>query len=537
MRHLAARLLQRHVVGALAVCGAALGRVTTAPATDESLVRLRAMPAGSYVGGVVVDVGPPEIVNRRDFIYALDFDDSSARLAFTQHVSTDMELTLASLSPLTPVFQEKVNPSEYDLEDVVVVGDRVYVPSRQGTLRAFSAADGRRLAEATTGEPMIRIAVDAEHVYAGSGDGRVLIFDRELAFVGETKLHDDEIRGLAVAADGRLLSASLDGTFKIAKVVAVDDAMVRLPISALASGEQVFLAHLAGRQAVPTIRDARQSHTVISRAAVKRLQLTSTTSTTVGVVTAEGEQQLPALSIGELRLRGLSLGDVTAAVCDSCLPPGAELALGQDVLNTLSVAEDIAGGDLVVRPAVGIEAVAMVAGARQLVIEQTVALPGPANDLDVSPALAGTALVTFSNTRAERSYEINEGERKGAVLPTSPKSGAALIDLQTATITKQFVSQHHGFAVTGALAVDGKTIATGGWDKRVIVFDVASGAVVFERAFGWLVRRVRFSPDGRLLAVAAWTPVNALNEGDSDPSLILYPLRYATPTFVAGSRP
>ena len=164
--------------------------------------------------------------------------------------------------------------------------------------------------------------------------------------------------------------------------------MVRLPISALASGEQVFLAHLAGRQAVPTIRDARQSHTVISRAAVKRLQLTSTTSTTVGVVTAEGEQQLPALSIGELRLRGLSLGDVTAAVCDSCLPPGAELALGQDVLNTLSVAEDIAGGDLVVRPAVGIEAVAMVAGARQLVIEPQRSRNSSSRSTTVSPSPA-----------------------------------------------------------------------------------------------------------------------------------------------------
>jgi hypothetical protein len=58
----------------------------------------------------------------------------------------------------------------------------------------------------------------------------------------------------------------------------------------------------------------------------------------------------------------------------------------------------------------------------------------------------------------------------------------------------------------------------------VLLFDAQSGELVAERKLAWLVRRARFAPDGKTLGVAAWTPVNAFNEGDSDPALLLYPL-------------
>ena len=38
------------------------------------------------------------------------------------------------------------------------------------------------------------------------------------------------------------------------------------------------------------------------------------------------------------------------------------------------------------------------------------------------------------------------------------------------------------------------------------------------------MRRVRFSPDGRLLGVAAWTPQNMAQE--SDPAAVLYRVHY-----------
>ena len=523
----------RHVVGT-GLCGAGLLLgCATAPVTDaEVLTRLQAAPKGSHLSGTVTGVGAPEIINRRDFVYALDFDDESKRLAFIHHVSTSMELTLTGLAPLAPVFQEKINKSEFDCEDVVIDGDRVLVPSRQGVLRALDAANGKLIAELTTGEPLLRVAVGVDHIFVGSSEGRVLIFDRQLGFVGEAKIHDDEVRGLAVLADGRVATASVDGTFKISKVAPVDAPLVRLPTSTLATGEQVFLAHLDGKKAIATIRDARQPFSLVSRAAVKRLELASSpTAETLAVPTAEGVQQLPSLALGELRLRALSVGNVTAAVCDACLPPGVELLLGQDVLSTVTVAEDIAAGDLVVRPVEGAARVAMIPGARSLVVDKAMTLPGPANDVDVSDV--GTVIVTFSNERAERSFDINDAERKGKTMPASPASGAVVVDVATMLVTKSLVNEHLGFAVSGALSPDGKTAVTGGWDKRFIVWDVATGTVVTERSLAWALRRVRISPDGRMVGVAGWTPVNALNEGDSDPSMVLYPLVLASPTIVS----
>ena len=60
--------------------------------------------------------------------------------------------------------------------------------------------------------------------------------------------------------------------------------------------------------------------------------------------------------------------------------------------------------------------------------------------------------------------------------------------------------------------------------NRINFFHAESGEQVAEREVAWLVRRVRFSPDGRTLGVAAWTPVNVFNEGNSEPALLLYPL-------------
>ena len=115
----------------------------------------------------------------------------------------------------------------------------------------------------------------------------------------------------------------------------------------------------------------------------------------------------------------------------------------------------------------------------------------------------------------------------------SSSSGAAIVEFEGGTLGKKFVSGHLGFTVTGAISPDGNTVVTGGWDRRLLVWDAHTGEVVTERSLAWLVRRSRFSPDGHLLGVAAWTPVNALNEGDSDPSLLLYPVALAAASVVS----
>jgi hypothetical protein len=47
------------------------------------------------------------------------------------------------------------------------------------------------------------------------------------------------------------------------------------------------------------------------------------------------------------------------------------------------------------------------------------------------------------------------------------------------------------------------------------------------------VRRVRFSPDGRWVAVAAWTPQNAIGDQESDPAAALFEVAYDQPTVEA----
>jgi WD40 repeat protein len=467
-------------------------------------------------------------LNRRDFIYALDFDDDSRRLAFTHHVSTNMEVTLTGLSPLVPVFQEQVNASEFDLEDLVIDGDRVLVVSRQGTLRALSAVDGRVLTEVATGEPLLRVATSSTHVFAGTSSGRLLVFNRTLGLVGEARVHANEVRGLVTVGD-TIATAAVDGTLQLHHLAPATEALARVPTAALDGGERVFLAHIDGARAIAAVRDHRQQHTTITRAAVKRLNLMSAsdTSATLPVTTAEGTADVPAVSVGALQLRTVSLGVVVAAVCDACVPAGAELALGEDVLVQLNAIEEVATDELVVRPVAGATAIRSTAGAVVVVTDHTTALPGPANDLDVSASGAG--LVTFSTTAAERSFAINDAEKKGQWPPPSSTSGAALVELTTGALGQRFVNNHLGFAVTGAISPDGRTVVTGGWDKRVLVWDVVSGNIVTERTMGWSVRRVRLSPDGQTLGVAAWTPVNPLNEGDSEPALVLYPLQLEAP--------
>ncbi len=62
---------------------------------------------------------------------------------------------------------------------------------------------------------------------------------------------------------------------------------------------------------------------------------------------------------------------------------------------------------------------------------------------------------------------------------------------------------HRGRVSSLAFSPDGRTLASGSWDKRVMFWDVASGRV--RREYAWDVggvRAVAFSPDGLLAAAA-----------------------------------
>src|SRR5687767_15006175 len=107
------------VFACVASCAVVCACQTTQTVDDGAVARLKSAPPGSFLTGTPKGLGEPVVVNRRDFIYALGFDERSRELAFVHHVTTHMELTTTGIEPLAPRFQEKVNVSEFDCEDVV----------------------------------------------------------------------------------------------------------------------------------------------------------------------------------------------------------------------------------------------------------------------------------------------------------------------------------------------------------------------------------------------------------------------------------
>jgi WD40 repeat protein len=80
------------------------------------------------------------------------------------------------------------------------------------------------------------------------------------------------------------------------------------------------------------------------------------------------------------------------------------------------------------------------------------------------------------------------------------------------------VADHHGPVTTVAISPDGKRVASGGWDGEVHLEENGKTRVL---QLAWAIRRVRFSSDGKLLAVAAWTPQNATGKSSAPSALII----------------
>jgi gag-polyprotein putative aspartyl protease len=374
--------------------------------------QLAAMP-GSIWSGAPLGLNEPTVINERDFVYALAFSPDGKEIAFTHHVSTDMELTVTGVNPLTPRFQAKINSSEFDNEDAAFAGNQVLVVSRQGTLRAFDRVTGKLLREVATGVPLLRIAMndDATTAVVGASNGLLFIFDAAtLQLRASGRAHNDEVRGVAWLK-GAVISVALDGVVARSQLSTEPPTTTRLP-SANRLGRQVFLVHLPDGRAIAAAIDARQQSTTTTRAAARRLKLSlRDDAPTLPIITPEGASTAPAVEIGTLHIQTIELDGLQAAICDACVPPNVELLLGQDVLARMTLSEDVAAGEMVAKPIEGVAGIRFRSGASTMTTTLGPPLPGPANDLQVAHGQILVLNAALISTTTKRRASTLHGHR------------------------------------------------------------------------------------------------------------------------------
>ena len=147
------------------------------------------------------------------------------------------------------------------------------------------------------------------------------------------------------------------------------------------------------------------------------------------------------------------------------------------------------------------------------------------NDLSVD-AHGDFLGVALGDKKAERNIEVYRNEKSGRADPIRQDNVGALVSVSAGAIVARY-PRHTGLTSTAGVSPDGLYVATGGWDGKVYVFGYGvEHNPVAQASFGWIVRKVRFSSDGRYLLVAAWTPQLASESRHSDPSAVVYRLDY-----------
>jgi len=156
---------------------------------------------------------------------------------------------------------------------------------------------------------------------------------------------------------------------------------------------------------------------------------------------------------------------------------------------------------------------------------------GYVNDFSLD-AMGKTLGIALSEAKAERTLEIHLREKRGEKEPVRPWDGGVLLNIETGE-QKAFFA-HRGTVTTAGISPDGQMLATGGFDKRILLH--RQGEKTWERALGWSVRRLRFSPDGRYVWAAAWTPQNAQGKAGK-PSALAYELLFGEDAFIHATPP
>lgn len=496
------------------------------------LAQLHSQPDG-HVQGTPVQLGAPVVLNAEDFVYDARLSPDAKSVALARLGLKGYFLSVYSLRPQPPtrLADVAINAYEFDVEmlDFSPDGALVATVSRDGAVRLFDAATGRAVAGWLTDEPLVSLGMHPSGRWLAVGSARGLITVLalpSLTHVAELRGHADEVRGLAFAPDGTLFSAGWD---KRLVTWSLDETSA--PSSSIRahadkkSGLLIFRTVLNGQASANVTVDARLPMTVVqgSLAQSAGIEVTALSQTTT-ISTAYGPQIAKVAQGQRLSFKGLTFEHVEVAVCDACLPsPAVQAVLGASLLERLTFATDDATNEVVLTAHP--KAATVSQGGLTLRPTATVTFEAFINDLSID-ARGQTLGVALSSSKALRTREIYEREKRNEPAPANPWDCGAFVDARTGEVLEKHGPHGTGIVATAGISPDGQSLVLGAWDNHLVLASRGRKAAIETKRLGWSPRRVRYSRDGRWLVVAAWTPQNPLGDHQSAPAAVVYEVIY-----------